>query len=533
MWFGNVFIIPDDQFNENLLTEETFDQTKEFIRECGQNHFHIPLNASDFCKKAVFSLTADHNSGALSCNCDYVGSTSFECEPFGGQCQCKPNIIGRRCDACRTGYYGFPDCKPCDCPSKSLCEKDTGACICAPHVIGDRCDRCEPYSFAFDQFFGCELCECSPLGVHNNNLQCDLENGTCSCLPNIEGRRCDRCHNGFYSFPYCQQCRCSIEGTTYEVCDQTDETCLCKKNVQGPQCDTCVDGYYNLQASNPEGCTKCFCFGKTTRCEAAWLRPFNASMLKDVSINTINITAGEVEIQRWDWAPQDLFINDTTIEADLTQRKSNDEWVYFGALDYLLDQKNHLTAYGGQLNYNLRSTAGLFARSFFAPDVILQGKDHTLLHRNYEQPASDINFYGSIKMVESSFTTLLGLPVTREQFMNVLGSLNGIYIRATYWDETVIAHLSDVNLMMADEDEGYSDLYQVLPVEKCQCPPGYTGLSCEDCAPGYYRDPSGPHGGYCVPCQCNGHAATCDYYTGKCQVSATPVLISSFRSESF
>lgn len=518
MWLSNIYIIPEDQFNENLSTEEHFDQTKEFIEKCGQNHFHIPLNASEFCKKAAFSLTADHNSGALPCNCDYVGSTSFECEPFGGQCQCKPNIIGRRCDACRTGFYGFPDCKPCDCPSKSLCEKDTGACICAPHVVGEKCDRCEPYSFAFDQFFGCELCECNPLGVRNNNLQCDLENGTCDCLQNIEGRRCDRCLNGYFNFPHCQQCRCNIEGTTDEICDQTDESCLCKKNVQGSLCDTCVDGYYNLQASNPEGCNKCFCFGKTTRCEAARLRPYDVNMLKEVSLNSINITKNGPEAQRWDIDGRDLFLNDTALEADFSQRKSPDEWVYFGVLDYLNDQKNHLTAYGGVLTYNLRSTAEIFAKSFNAPDIILEGKDYTLLHRNYEQPASDTIFYGSINMVESSFTTILGLPVTREQFMNVLSSLNAIYIRATYWDRTIITYLYDVNLTMADEDDENPDFYETLSVEKCQCPPGYTGLSCEDCASGYYRE-----GGYCVPCQCNGHSPTCDYYTGKCHVSFFPV----------
>lgn len=98
-----MLVIPEGQFNENILQEETIDQTKEFIERCGQDHFYIQLNASDFCKQAVFSLTADYNSGALPCNCDYEGSTSFECDPFGGQCQCKPNIIGRQCDACRTG----------------------------------------------------------------------------------------------------------------------------------------------------------------------------------------------------------------------------------------------------------------------------------------------------------------------------------------------------------------------------------------------------------------------------------------------
>lgn len=56
-----------------------------------------------------------------------------------------------------------------------------------------------------------------------------------------------------------------------------------------------------------------------------------------------------------------------------------------------------------------------------------------------------------------------------------------------------------------------------LSVEYCQCPPNYSGLSCEECAPGYYRIQSGPHGGYCVPCQCNGHADECDVNTGICR----------------
>lgn len=80
------------------------------------------------------------------------------------------------------GFYGFPDCKPCDCPSKSLCEKDTGACICPPHVTGEKCDKCELNSFGFDQFFGCELCNCNSVGVQNNELQCDLNNGSCKLV---------------------------------------------------------------------------------------------------------------------------------------------------------------------------------------------------------------------------------------------------------------------------------------------------------------------------------------------------------------
>lgn len=241
-------------------------------------------------------------------------------------------------------------------------------------------------------------------------------------------------------------------------------------------------------------------------------------MLKDVSIATMNFTVDGTTIARWPVQAEDIAINETTLQADMSLPGAVEGLVYFGVLDYLLDQNNHLTAYGGHLTYTLFYTTGLFGKALYGPDVLLQGKEIVLVHQSYEQPANDINFYASVKMVESNFRTATGAPVTREQFMMVLRDLDRIFIRGAYWEQTVISQLSDVYLTMADEDEENYNQYEELAVEKCQCPPGYKGNSCEDCAPGYYRDPIGLYGGRCVPCKCNGHADTCDCNTGVCHV---------------
>lgn len=126
VYLDYVLVIPADIYTQRILQEDDFDRTGEFLNTCGSNHFNIDTETEGFCRDSVFSITAGYNNGALPCQCDYDGSLSFECDPFGGQCSCKPNIIGRKCEACKTGYYGFPECKPCNCPSTAYCEPNTG-----------------------------------------------------------------------------------------------------------------------------------------------------------------------------------------------------------------------------------------------------------------------------------------------------------------------------------------------------------------------------------------------------------------------
>lgn len=41
------------------------------------------------------------------CLCDPQGAVSTVCEPSGGQCQCRPNVVGRSCDRCAPATFQF------------------------------------------------------------------------------------------------------------------------------------------------------------------------------------------------------------------------------------------------------------------------------------------------------------------------------------------------------------------------------------------------------------------------------------------
>jgi laminin, alpha 3/5 len=72
-----------------------------------------------------------------------------------------------------------------------------------------------------------------------------------------------------------------------------------------------------------------------------------------------------------------------------------------------------------------------------AADVILRGAGMELVHYSLEQPAGSQLWTNHLQLLEENFQLQSGAQVTREQIMQVLHSLTGIYIRATYWESTI------------------------------------------------------------------------------------------------
>ena len=520
IWLDYILFVPSAQVNfETLNSHAPIDLTDEFVKKCATNHFHIESNSNEFCDRAVFSLSAAYNNGAKSCDCEPSGSVSAACEVFGGKCQCKPNIVGQHCDACKSGHYKFPDCLPCDCPSGN-CDPVTGQCACPPNVINN-CTVCADETFGFHPVYGCEPCACDLDSTVDSSNMCSKETGQCDCKPNYDSLKCDQCKAGYYSYPECIECGCDKRGTNSQICDPTTAQCKCKENVKGELCQECHEDSYNLEASNPKGCTKCFCFGMTTRC-----RQPNHLFYRRLKYFI------PTEIDDWsDWSlslPKTIdpelakgikLMNRTNFEGlmvELSDEVKNsevklDESIYFIAPKPFIGDK--VTSYGATIRYKIDH--GQVSSKTYEPVLVLSGMNMTLVH----YAKSDV-LEETVALVESEFVHLnSNMKPSREQLLTVLSNLKAVKIRAMYSPKPHFVELVNFEFDQAVEatEEGADETRLASRAEYCTCPQNYRGYSCENCVDGFYKVPSlGPGAFGCAPCNCNNHAEACDQETGIC-----------------
>ncbi|XP_077370920.1 laminin subunit beta-2 isoform X1 [Festucalex cinctus] len=273
-------------FNAGDVASSNRKQTYERYRchEGARSVSHPPM--SDTCVKLITSMSAVINDGALPCNCDPQGSISSVCDVRGGQCRCRPNVIGRRCEQCAPGTYGFgpSGCIACGCSVEGsvtrLCDKYTGLCQCRPGAFGQQCDRCQAGHWGFPN---CRPCHCN-----GHADECDQRSGACiNCRDNTGGDKCDRCANGYYGNPilgiatgvWCRPCPCPdgpISGRHFAAsCYQDNRNlqivCNCKQGYTGivkrsrltickrTRCEECAPGHYGNPSQPGGSCQPCQC----------------------------------------------------------------------------------------------------------------------------------------------------------------------------------------------------------------------------------------------------------------------------------
>lgn len=203
-----------------------------------------------------------------------------------------------------------------------------------------------------------------------------------------------------------------------------------------------------------------------------------------------------------------------SVVADVQELPPSVHSLYWVAPPSYLGER--ISLYGGYLTYQLKSF-GLPSEGMVLldkrPDVLLTGRQMTVVYVDPNNPLPDRQYNGRVQLVESNFRQASSNSlVSREELMMILSRLESLHIRALYFSETQRLTLGEVGL----EDVTSGSGRVALNVEICSCPPQYTGDSCQECAPGHYRENKGLYLGRCVPCRCNGHSTRCQDGSGIC-----------------
>ncbi|KAK6631889.1 hypothetical protein RUM44_006919 [Polyplax serrata] len=525
---------------------------------------NVTGRACDQCLNRHWGI--DSGFGCRPCDCNPIGSLLPTCDGVTGQCVCKPGVGGLKCDTCVPNYYGFSmkGCSKCqECKLLGhVCHSETGRCVCPPHTQGVHCQTCTPDAWGYEVLKGCKPCECDSGG--STKSQCDFNTGECTCRKGFRGTRCDTCDNGYYNFPFCKACDCEFGGTLNETCDATTGrcrcdnhgVCRCKPNVIGKKCDTCKSGTFGIQAENPNGCTACFCFGRSASCTQAGLHwsQIRAGRSRSVVIeydpsspfkNTLPIDSQQIcYINLAMPGEEEVTINglDTGLNVtnNLRTLPGDSEDIKIG-VSFLIDTPvywklprqflgDKVLSYGGYLKFLVETEGGntQFPQTILAtyPLVQLQGNGKIVLQHFPLLP----NKFGKyeVRLHESLWQDKYqpDRKVSRETFMVALQNIQHILIRASESADFNKAVLRDVSLDTAAASTG---LELAGGVELCECPPEYNSTSCQDPSIGFFRwyDKDVNTAtiliqlvGEARPCDCNNRSTTCDIETGFCQKCA-------------
>uniref|UniRef100_A0A8C9YGI2 Heparan sulfate proteoglycan 2 n=1 Tax=Sander lucioperca TaxID=283035 RepID=A0A8C9YGI2_SANLU len=264
----------------------------------------------------------------------------------------------------------------------------------------------------------------------------------------------------------------------------------------------CPDGHFSVERR----CVSCFCAGLSKNCKGTgrYRNQISLRFTDEEDFKGVNVSyparPGTPPL-----SSTQLLINPEMEEfqlVDLSRRFLNLDSFWTLPRQFL---GNKIDSYGGSLKFKVRYTlARGLSEPVEKPDVMLVGNGRRLVYRRGNPTPARVDRWQHSN----------GRSVSREELMMTLANLDGISIRTIYDNHMVSVGLSDI--VMETTTVEFSTLGHAKDVEECRCPPGYSGLSCEMCSPGFERVPGGSYLGTCAGCNCYGHASACDPISGHC-----------------
>ncbi|CAF0707486.1 unnamed protein product [Brachionus calyciflorus] len=532
---------------EDRPSAYNFEDTPELIEWVTATDIRITLNRLNtfgdevfndpqVLKSYYYAISDIAVGGRCKCNghaskCVYEQQHDFEDRL---KCKCEHNTAGVDCGECLPFYNDVPwapatqlnahECKPCSCNglskkchfNQTLYESTGhgGYCDdCEGNTQGPHCEECKLGFYRRENENRCIDCQCNHIG--SESPQCD-PNGKCKCKPGVVGDKCDRCAPYHYelSTAGCKQCQCNLVGSfdTPPICDPRDGSCRCKANIEGQNCDIPKPGFFYLSPENTYGAIPCFCYGHSSTCNSS--QNYYSTIIEsnfELSKNFI------VDSKNKKFEP---ILENSELSYSILS-STEDLW-YLAPREYL---GNLLNSYNQNFSFELRIEIDqnfLIQSRASRKDLIIENSQYNM--------EIYIPIYGSglnnklPNQQKQNFSFKLNqhsgwMPqLTSKDFHKLLSNVSAIKIRASYVPNSK-AILSKISLATAKKyyDNSNRENTPALFVEECKCPIGHVGERCENCAPGYRRDPiNGGVFAKCVPCNCNNHSISCDPNTGKC-----------------
>ncbi|KAL5005128.1 hypothetical protein ScPMuIL_018584 [Solemya velum] len=434
-------------------------------------------------------------------NCESCAVLSYRPQGNGKNDPCLP------CNCSQAGIQLNPVTKLMgDCflgdeaePSNLTAGMQAGDCYCKQNVQGAKCDQCKPgfYNIRPNNILGCQDCMCDTAGSTSSECTPDA-GGQCPCKPNVQNRDCNDCKEGYYGLSVnntngCNPCDCNKGGAVITTCDKGTGICICRMNVEGRQCDRPRDGFFypdlhflngqfeklrvnhETEIAGFKG-TGYSVLHKNETSSATVILPATLPMSEKyyliVRYRGDNQATGVVQVPQFGETQPDT----------ITFKPCPDNWCYAR-----VSNDKNFTLYAGPQAVRVQLVEDT---TIFVDEVVAIPVEFI-----NNPVVNDTTFYTDCDVISNA----MQLGTDNEDKCKM-----GVFTLTTFTLKGVQPCSCHVFGSLNSTCELYGG--------QCPCQPGVTGRRCDTCITGNY----GLTIGGCRPCNCSGVDQTCDGITGQC-----------------